>query len=362
MSTLGVAPFVTRAALVGVLLSRAAAADAHVSGFGGASGNVSAARATYSEEVAKRFLGLSQAAYCNAHDWFKDEPGVSLENWTCGPACQRVSGVGEVELVDKSKLGFAHVVKRTDGDCVVAFQGTASVSQAVADLASLRLVKLEKCTFEGKDCLVGGGFLASYNDMKKDIVASIRTLKCGGIAVTGHSLGAAQAVLAMFDLHSQGYAIKASYTFGQPVVGDATFNAAFRKALGSTPLFRVTHGADIVVHLGPCTDEGLSQVHEGVEVFYAKGISDGYKICNENKASAGCSTAFFAKSTGVDFAADFRDGSCWRKVARKVLMLLITHPEAKSDHLHYFEQPTGAEENCCPRAKSCESGTALLYP
>merc|ERR1712151_767990 len=234
-------------------------------------------------------------------------------------------------------------------------QGTTPTqpSTIVADFLSVPINALDDCSFEGKACNVAAGIQASYNAVKDDIVVQLQKFKCKNVAVTGHSLGAGLAVLAMFDLHKKHFVMQTSYTFGQPVIGDSAFHGAFRAALGSTNIFRVTHGADIVVHLGPCTDDGLALQHQGIEVFYPSDVDSGYQICNESHDLSGCSTSFYKNRTGFDFAKDFKQGTCWTQLASQVVKQTTKHQFVTDDHLIYLGQTTEESTYCCKIGTSC---------
>lgn len=62
--------------------------------------------------------------------------------------------------------------------------------------------------------------------------------------VTGHSLGAALAMLTVAKLQAMGRPVKGLYTFGQPRVGNKTFARAF-----DAPYFRLVHNNDIVTRI-----------------------------------------------------------------------------------------------------------------
>jgi hypothetical protein len=75
--------------------------------------------------------------------------------------------------------------------------------------------------------------------------------------ITGHSLGAAMAVLAAAKIwKDEARAIRNAlhgiYTFGQPAVGDAAFVKEFAPLFGDK-LFRHAYGYDVVPHLPPVT-------------------------------------------------------------------------------------------------------------
>ena len=70
------------------------------------------------------------------------------------------------------------------------------------------------------------------------------------VAVTGHSLGAALAVLSAAHLQSQeGINVDYLYTFGLPRVGDSAFSSWFNSIIPQA--IHVTHYHDIVPHVPP---------------------------------------------------------------------------------------------------------------
>jgi hypothetical protein len=62
--------------------------------------------------------------------------------------------------------------------------------------------------------------------------------------ITGHSLGGAMATLASVRLASEGYAVRAVYTYGSPGTGDQFFHDSY-----SLPNYRFVNDNDLVPHL-----------------------------------------------------------------------------------------------------------------
>jgi predicted lipase len=95
-------------------------------------------------------------------------------------------------------------------------------------------------------------------------VARLKNLYPGySVHTTGHSLGAALALLTQMDLIKAGYGAT-MINFGQPRVGDNDF-AKFIPTKTSYS-YRVTHWKDIVVH-NPTSDFPVSFKHHATEVF-----------------------------------------------------------------------------------------------
>ena len=70
------------------------------------------------------------------------------------------------------------------------------------------------------------------------------------VIMTGHSLGAAAAVLAALDYQFQSSSKATVYTFGQPRVGDHSFSQQVQKK--TEEMYRVVHASDIIAHLPLC--------------------------------------------------------------------------------------------------------------
>jgi hypothetical protein len=125
-----------------------------------------------------------------------------------------------------------------------------------------------ECQYEGVPCRVGWGFVRGSSRIRKQVIGTVEEV-CGEgsqVSVTGHSLGAAEAVLGMLDLKRAGFDVIPSYTFGAPRVGDKVFNNVFRQHFPSqVHYFRVTHYMDPVPQVPP-TWYGFE--HLNAEIYY----------------------------------------------------------------------------------------------
>lgn len=94
--------------------------------------------------------------------------------------------------------------------------------------------------------------------------------------ITGHSLGAAMAVLSAAHIQTQeNITVDELYTYGLPRVGDLAFSKWFHQALPQA--IHVTHYHDIVPHLPPQWLFGYH--HTPTEVWYtAETGIDNYKV------------------------------------------------------------------------------------
>lgn len=221
----------------------------------------------YSNEEALTFAYLARASFC----------GHNLPAWDCGPCAQR-PGMQQVRTVSNFQLSTHAYVGLFRGQYVITFRGTDFIHAWVQDLKSLVLVDWEGCSFHGQTCRVGSGFLENYRTLEDDIrrgLSDIGCTKSSPIVITGHSLGGALAMVAMFDLKRRGYNVVRGYTFGQPRVGNQVFAEAFGETLGQVPMYRLTRFDDPfpLVPLRP------NFQHAGTEVyFWGPGPSD-YKLC-----------------------------------------------------------------------------------
>jgi len=169
--------------------------------------------------------------------------------------CAGLNCHGSVPLAHVHNFGEA-LVGQSGGHCVAAFRGTHNLAAAKQDLDSLNLVPW-KCS----GCRVGAGFVAGYSSLAGQVKSVLRNSGCTSVAVTGHSLGAANAILALYDLATDGFSIVTSYVFGEPRVGNAAFQQAFDSVVHAS-VFRVVHGQDPIQDLG-----AAGAVHVGTKIY-----------------------------------------------------------------------------------------------
>lgn len=253
--------------------------------------------AIYDQEMALIHANLATAAYCG----YPKSSTAALEEWSCGPACDAVSGMSGVRFIATQDANDAYAfVGKRNGECIVSFRGTSNLNGWMADLSSLNLVDFVvdgtkiHCTWGGSDCHVGDGFMANYNSIARFVRGNLTDLGCGigkSVTVTGHSLGAAEAAICMYDLHVKGWSIQQTYTFGQPRVGDHNFQQAFERDLGASLNFRLTHYHDPIPHLPAenIFNPGVAGfVHASTEVYYREDERAGYKVCNGSGEDRRC--------------------------------------------------------------------------
>merc|ERR1712048_776756 len=160
--------------------------------------------------------------------------------------------------------------------------------------------------FNGESCKVGDGFLSNYLSLAPYLKGNLSNIGCtpqASLVVNGHSLGAAEGAIAMYDLKADGYNVVRTYTFGQPRVGDKTFASAFEKDFADVEHFRVTHGEDPVPHL-PFEFMGFSHINN--EVYYSGDTKDGFKLCDGTGEDKTCANSHSGDviSAGATCASD----------------------------------------------------------
>jgi hypothetical protein len=106
--------------------------------------------------------------------------------------------------------------------------------------------------------LVHDGFLKLYLGLRYTILDAISSINPSDWIVSGHSLGAALATLAMFDLMTLGQKIHSAYIIASPRIGNPFWVKAFNSALerqkygnGISPLFRIANSADPITQVPP---------------------------------------------------------------------------------------------------------------
>jgi len=255
---------------------------------------------SYDEEEAMMMASISSATYCN------DEKQIL--DWTC-QACKdskvSMKPGGTKLVVDAAQKNATRVVvsklKDTNG-CLLAFRGSATLESWIRDFSFLKHSVTED--FEGcerhhfRGCRVHGGFLKIWKNVKEGVLKALNDVGCvpysseNHLYMTGHSLGAALANLAAFDLESSGFQIAKTYSFESPRIGNKAFADAFDEHFSSKiPVFRITHATDIIVHE---PFRLLGYQHAGQEVWYEKNgdyRNANYRVCKHSEDSS-CANQF----------------------------------------------------------------------
>ncbi len=120
--------------------------------------------------------------------------------------------------------------------------------------------------------------------------------------ITGHSLGAAMAVVAAAKIFTPEYAhwqplVRGVYTFGQPAVGNEQFAQHYQAAFGKM-LYRHVYRHDVVPRLPPLTTDHFS--HFGEERFATSASATW-----ETDGSIRAKQCLFVLATSIIAVADF---------------------------------------------------------
>lgn len=208
------------------------------------------------------FARFSQVAYCES---------TELEEWSNCHSCTAADPNFHVSKVIKGIKAMSQVfVGVSKKGIVISFRGTLFHMNNIPWYKNENLIKdaeaWMKSAFHPKctGCEVHYGFLESWIEVKNDVIKEVGNLLLTSpeakVFVTGHSYGAAMAVLCAADLgsgegtHLIGGKIEAVYTFGQPRVGNQAFRDFY--ATGEHVSWRVTHYKDIVPHV-PTEGDGI---------------------------------------------------------------------------------------------------------
>ncbi len=126
-----------------------------------------------------------------------------------------------------------------DEVAILAFRGTQNIGNCLTDAETPLVSRLP---YPG---LVHHGFADAVEQVWPDVRRLLGPpAKSRPIWVTGHSLGGAMATLASVRLASEGYTVRAVYTYGSPRPGDRFFQKAY-----SLVNYRFVNDNDLVPHL-----------------------------------------------------------------------------------------------------------------
>jgi len=117
------------------------------------------------------------------------------------------------------------------------------------------------------NCYVHKGFKTSYDSLKTDLNSYVSTLhskySTATVVVTGHSLGAAEAMLAAVDQQQSGLKVN-YYSYGCPRVGDTSFAKFYNGLITSTNLRAVYRNDPVPTVPG----HFLGFDHAGTEIHF----------------------------------------------------------------------------------------------
>lgn len=266
---------------------------------------------------ATKFAWLSKLSYCGEDDELKYcGDAQSIRDWTCtGCLDSQVYVVpGSVHIVNGGTFDAGQVLYGAYADqpgCFVAWRGSSNLWNWVRDL-ELFPTRDKRILADCDGCQVHSGFDTLWNNMRDLLLSGLKDIGCspGGnneLHMTGHSLGAAVATLASFDLHMNGFNITKIYSFESPRLGNDKFADAFNSMFGGDfPSFRITHHRDPVVHLPP---EAFGFFHVNTEVFFDGETAD-YEVCKGSEDGK-CSNKYSNVPIDMFYVSDHSSNSAF---------------------------------------------------
>lgn len=181
----------------------------------------------YSLENAYWLSRASQLAYEN-----ESKISQGIQAW----------GFNDFKYYEHKKLDTQAFIAGNQEMLMLAFRGTASLKDWMTDI-NIDLIN-------GPDGKVHEGFSMAISSVWRDIWSFIRNERKGrALWITGHSLGAALATLAVAKLRlEKDEPVNGLYTFGQPRTGDREFQKNFDADFVSQT-FRFVYNNDIVARI-----------------------------------------------------------------------------------------------------------------
>lgn len=173
-----------------------------------------------------------------------------LDAAAAGAVC-RAGGAQRFAWFDRN--GTQGFLSADDNLAVLSFRGTEARLEDV--LTDARIRRTEMDSADGATAVaVHRGFLRAWRAVRGPAIQAIDRLPAGcRLVVTGHSLGAAIALVATRDLVIHGRAVSEARLYGCPRVGNAAFAAWCRAAASErgVAIRRFVNCADIVPRVPP---------------------------------------------------------------------------------------------------------------
>lgn len=223
--------------------------------------------AAYSVTTSSTLLQFASAAYC---------PASKLQSWKCAHCFPGFTPDTILSDTKTNIQGFVGVHTQQQR-IILSFRGTVATSIAnwVTDLKAAKVKN-----YDGVNgAKVHEGFLLAWQSVRTKTFDAVRALRSRypnhKLAITGHSMGGALAVLAATDLSHNGVTVNEVYTYGAPRVGNSVFSQYFKGKISES--YRIVNRDDIVPHV-PTKFMGF--LHTSSERWYRDGES--YVSCNDS--------------------------------------------------------------------------------
>jgi len=231
---------------------------------------------SYDIYLSKHFVNLSQTTYCVS----------SISNWDCLTCDDSIIPEYIIENNGAKAIQGYDTLTQT---IFTSFRGSSNIHNWINNIQISKI-----SPYKDSNIQVEKGFYKAYSYIKYDLISNLVLLSIkyntNLLSITGHSLGAAEATLFVFDIVNEytNYQLLYFYNFGSPRVGNPEFSAFF--TYNHIYPFRVTHYYDIVPHL---PEEILGYKHISNEIWYDE-LNTKYTICDDNiKEDKDCSNSCF---------------------------------------------------------------------
>ena len=230
------------------------------------------------EAQAEYQLYNAYGAYCTAKE---------LKSWDC-KWCKKIGLEKLYGVATRTEHdGQVFVIRNNISQIIVSFRGSHNIPNWISDF-TFNKVDL-KWTGVPSGIKVHQGFLWGYEAMQDDVktwvAEAVKDCPTCTVHVTGHSLGAAEAVLCVTDLRLQGYKPE-MWNFGLPRVGDEKFSKWFDAATkaNNQTVYRMVNQKDLVPHVPPADDFFH---HIALEVWRTENKT--YIVCDGSGEDKNCS-------------------------------------------------------------------------
>ncbi|KAI3319762.1 alpha/beta-hydrolase [Xylariaceae sp. AK1471] len=219
------------------------------------------------------FSQYASAIYCDNNAQSPKGTPISCSKGTC----PQVEGANATVFGNFFNIGYFEstgvlAVDPLNHRLVLAFRGAEGNG-----FEATYLNELISCAAICSECHCGSGFYDSWTDVRDQVVTMIAAAQQEypdySLALTGHSLGGSQAVLAAAELRTNGTAA-ALFTYGQPRVGDTAL-AEYVTRQGQN--YRITHTVDPAPRLPP-NGTVLGFVHNSPEYWIFEDTNTNYTV------------------------------------------------------------------------------------
>jgi hypothetical protein len=243
----------------------------------------------YTEALAWRALDYSAAVKCGS---------AAVRDWSCGKACNQAGPLANITLVAddpdevRGFVGYDNVSQ----SIVLSFRGSVTLLNWLEDFdATLIPYTGDNAAACGSACQVHKGFFTTYSYMAQTLLPAFSSLLSAfpnaTVMVTGHSMGAAQAQLALLDVLRLTAGSDVAVTlvnFGCPRLANpamAEWAAAWIASQSRVTVYRLVNNEDPVPML-PLTLQGYQHFPRDF-IWYSPSLpSPGWVLCNTTGVQA----------------------------------------------------------------------------